>query len=374
MATDFEAEGLLEGLDGQARAARRELLERLEADGLDLDELRGAVAEGRLALLPVERVLAGGDERFTAGEIAQRTGLDPEFLARLWSALGMAAGEQDARIFTREDADAAQRAHQLREAGMGADAVIEITRVMSRAMFGVAATIRNAFADAYLRPGDDELSLALRFAEASRELTPLLGPTLEHVLAVQQRSLLRQAAVEASALAAGRLPDASEVAICFADLVGFTKLGERVEPSALGDVAGELEQMAHAVAEPPVRLIKTIGDAAMLQSSDPGALLDAALALVARADERGDEFPQLRAGVASGAALERAGDWYGRPVNLASRITGVARPGSVLVAEAARDAAGRDDYSWSFAGARKLKGVDGEVKLFRVRPSEPADG
>jgi class 3 adenylate cyclase len=179
----------------------------------------------------------------------------------------------------------------------------------------------------------------------------------------------RQAAVDASALASGRVPDAAEVAICFADLVGFTKLGERIDSAALGDVAQRLEELARDVIRPPVRLIKTIGDAAMLQSSDPGALLDGALALVARADAEGEQFPQLRAGIAHGQALERAGDWYGRPVNLASRVTGVARPGSVLVAESARDAVDRDRYEWSFAGARRLKGVDGEVKLFRARPA-----
>lgn len=370
MTTDFEAEGLLAGLDGAEREARLRLLERLEHDGVELEELRAATSEGRLVLLPVERVLEGGSQRYTAAEVAQRSGIEPELLDRLWRALGIPLGAPDERIFVDADVEAAKRARALSGAGLGEEATLEIARVMSRGLFPVAATIRNAFAGAYLRAGDDEHSLAVRFAEASRELTPLLGPTLDHILGVQQRALIRQAAVDASALASGRVPDATEVAICFADLVGFTKLGERIDSAALGDVAQRLEELARDVIRPPVRLIKTIGDAAMLQSSDPRALLDCALVLVARADGEGQDFPQLRAGVAHGQALERAGDWYGRPVNLASRITGVARPGSVLVAEAARDAVDRDRYAWSFAGARRLKGVDGEVKLFRARPPE----
>jgi len=122
---------------------------------------------------------------------------------------------------------------------------------------------------------------------------------------------------------------------------------------------------------PAVRLIKTIGDAAMLQATDTAALVAATLELVERADGMGEDFPQLRAGVARGEALERGGDWYGRPVNLASRITAIARPGSVLVDQHARDSAG-DGYEWSFAGKRRIKGVTGEVALHRVRREEPA--
>src|SRR5689334_11299119 len=78
---DFEAEGLLDGVDGDARNARQELLEQLAEDGASLDELKRAVAENRLAFLPVERVLAG-DGRYTAREVAEKSGLDPAFQER----------------------------------------------------------------------------------------------------------------------------------------------------------------------------------------------------------------------------------------------------------------------------------------------------
>ena len=91
-----------------------------------------------------------------------------------------------------------------------------------------------------------------------------------------------------------------------------------------------------------------------------------------QADGEGQDFPQLRAGVASGEALSRAGDWYGRPVNPASRITAIARPGSVLATREVRDAVG-DDYKWSTAGRRKIKGVEGQLGLYRARRPEPED-
>jgi adenylate cyclase len=123
-----------------------------------------------------------------------------------------------------------------------------------------------------------------------------------------------------------------------------------------------------------VRFIKTIGDEVMLVSSDPVALLDAVLDLV-EATDGDDDFPRLRAGVATGMAVSRVGDWFGSPVNLASRVTGAARPGSILVSESAREAIGDDDrFAWSFAGGRHLKGITSEVKLYRARRATADDG
>jgi len=98
----------------------------------------------------------------------------------------------------------------------------------------------------------------------------------------------------------------------------------------------------------------------------PEPLIDATLKLLDAADAEGEDFPQLRAGAAVGAALPRAGDWFGRPVNLASRITAIARPGSLLVERDLRDSA-LDSYSWSYAGERRLRGVREPVTLFRAR-------
>jgi adenylate cyclase len=370
---DFESEGLLEGLDGPARDARLSLLEQLAEDGLPLAELREATEQNRLALVPVEQVLGGGSERYSAQEIADKTGVERAFLDRLWRSLGMALADPDEPVFAEADLQAAQRVKAFLDLGLPEEGILEIGRVASRAMANVAAAIGARFRETYARAGDDEQTLALRYAEASKELTPLLGPMLEHILNLQQRSLIRQAAVDTASLATGDAMGGEVLTFCFADLVGFTSLGESVAADELGAVAGRLDQMAVEVAEPPVRLIKTIGDAVMLGSRDNDAMIEAALALVEAADAESDAFPQLKAGLGRGEAMGRAGDWFGRPVNLASRITDVARPGSVLVAEDVKESA-EADYDWSFARARRLKGVDGEVKLFRVRRPSPYRG
>ena len=115
-----------------------------------------------------------------------------------------------------------------------------------------------------------------------------------------------------------------------------------------------------------MRLIKTIGDAAMLVSPHNDRLLEAALDLLDAAEAEGEAFPALHAGLARGPALARGGDWYGRPVNLASRITSFARPGTVVAAEEVKETA-EGDYDWSFAGKRRFKGIDEQVAVFRVR-------
>ena len=114
--------------------------------------------------------------------------------------------------------------------------------------------------------------------------------------------------------------------------------------------------------------MKTIGDAAMLVSSEPEPLVEAALALVAGAERHRDVMPALRVGIASGQAVPESGDWFGAPVNLASRVTDVARPATVLTTKAVRDSV-QPSFSWSYAGRRRLKGIADPVALYRVRAS-----
>ena len=104
----------------------------------------------------------------------------------------------------------------------------------------------------------------------------------------------------------------------------------------------------------------------MFVSSDPEPLLNVVLDLLAAAAEHA--LPRLRAGIASGSAVSHAGDWFGSPVNVASRITHAARPGDVVVAESVRqEVSAAKDFEWSPLGERSLRGVSLAVNLFVVR-------
>lgn len=370
MTIDFEAEGLLEGTEGAARMARLELLERLAGEGVPLEELREAVEGGRLTLLPVERALAGDGVRYTPREVAEKVGLDLEILQRTSAALGVPYPDPDDRAVTEVDLEAAKRVKAFYDAGLPEEGMLQVARTVGMATARIAEANRDLVTKTLMQPGDTERDLALRFAAAAEHMLPLFEPTLAYAFRAHMLEQIRRDVIGAADLAAGEMGAAPEVAVCFADLVGFTKLGEQVETEELGLIAGRLDELATSVAEPPVRLVKLIGDAAMLVSTDVAAMVEAALRMVEAADAEGNEFPRLRAGIAFGSVHVQAGDYYGRPVNLASRLTGIAKPGSVLLDEAAKDAAG-ESFAYSFAGEKRLKGFDSRAKLFRARRKAP---
>ncbi len=369
MEIDFEAEGLLEGTSGRARDGRRRLLEELAADGATLDELRRAVVEDRLALLPVERLIGGVGPRYTAAEVTDISDLDSGGLRFLRQAIGLPAPGEGEVAYTEADLEAARRVRAMMDAGLPIDELLEVTRTMALAMSQIAAAGRAAVGSVVLRPGDTELDVAHRYREAALKLAPMMGPTLEYMFDVHLLEQIRSDVLGSSEISAGRPAGSEEMAICFADLVGFTRFGERLDPEDLGALVGRLGELAGEVAVAPVRLVKMVGDAAMLVSSDTAALVGAALALVDSAEREPRDFPQLHAGVARGTAVPRAGDWYGGPVNLASRITAIAYPSAVLASEEAREAAG-EGFLWSAAGSRRLKGIGRSVNLYRARRRE----
>jgi adenylate cyclase len=362
---DFAAAGLLDGLTGDEREARERLLEQLVADGASLEELKAAVEEQRLALLPVDRVLTG---RYTAREIEQRTGVPARFMIGYRRALGLPEPSLDDRVFGEDDIEAAKSNKLFLDAGFSEEAIAEITRVLGEGMGRLAATITAAFVETFLRPGDTEQDVATRFAKLSEQLTPAVKPILNAAFNQHLRDSVQRGAIGRAELESGQLPEL-DVTVCFADLVGFTRLARQVELQEVGSVAGGLAQLAAGATIRPVRLIKTIGDAAMFVSPEPAPTVAVALSLIEAAQAA--DLPALRAGIASGPALLRAGDYFGHSVNLASRVTGVARPGSVLCTEEVRDAA-PEQFDWSFAGRHRLKGVAEPLALYRARPLDRA--
>ena len=363
---DLEASGLLDGLEGKERDERAELIPWLLERGVTVEQIRAGFMP---ALLASRRLLGDDGVYVSARETSEKTGIDLELLERLQRAMGLPrVDDPDAAVYLRADAEAAAYAKKTIDLGIEPDQVVQITRTLAEGLSRAAEVMRYAALASILDPTATELQIAKNSEALVREIAPMLGPMIQEMLRLQLRHLMETEAVTASERAEGqRLPGARLVTIAFADLVGFTRLGEVVPPEDLERLSHRLADMAREVAVPPVRFIKTIGDEVMLVSSDPRALLDAVLDLV-DATEGDDDFPRLRAGIATGMAVSRAGDWFGSPVNLASRVTSAARPGSVLVSEQAREAIEDEErFTWSFAGARHLKGIKSDVKLFRAR-------
>lgn len=369
--TDTEAienAGLLDGLDGGIRLERAELMAWLLEQGFGVEQLRSELAPMRL---PARRALGDDGRLVSARAVSEAHAIDLELLQRIMQALGLPrADDPDSVVYLREDAEAAARQQQLIDIGLDTDRVVLMVRRLTEGLSRAVPAMRYAVMSAVLHPGITELQVAKAHEALARQIAPLLGPMICDILFVQLRRAVEGEDLNATERAAGTaLPGARHLAVAFADMVGFTRLGEAVPPEDLVRLVERLGDLARDVVNSPVRLVKTIGDAVMLICPDPARLLDAMLELSEAAD-RDKTLPELRIGIASGWAVSRARDWFGSPVNVASRVTEVSLPGSVLVAGSARDAIGdAEGFVWSFVGAPRLKGVRGPTKLFRARRS-----
>jgi adenylate cyclase len=365
---EWDEAGLLAGLAAEDRGDRLALLARLEAAEFSVEELQDAAARGLLTVLLADRVLTGS-RRYTGEQISDLAGVDLDYMTRIRQVGGL-EGQTDAPQYTDLELSAARTTSEFVDLGIPDEVVFRVARIMGRTLAPLAETLRDALLDSTMEEGLSELETAERIEALAAAAVPRISELLDHLSRAHFRYAL---ASELSARAPHMPPGARPVVVGFADLVGFTRLGNELPPTELVGVAERLEEMAGEVIRPPVRLTKTLGDGVMLVSPEADPLLQATLDLVAAADDAGEAFPQVHVGVASGEAFTRSGDWYGPPVNLAARISDVARAGSVLATRDVREMA-RDRFRWSGAGGRSFKGVPGTTALYRARPLDGPAG
>jgi adenylate cyclase len=358
---------LLDGLEGQSRQDRADLVAWLFDQGFDLERISGSLAAP--VLLPANRVLGDDGEYVSARQICESTGVALELLQRLHGAVGLPRIEDpDAVVLLRADAEAAAHAKFFIDMGVDEYETVAVMRALMQSLGHAATIMREVALKTLMQPGATEIETAQASMELARKCVPRIGPMIQELFFLELRHSFETEAVSAAEQSASRLLGARQITVTFADIAGFTELGEALQPEELECVASRLAELARDVAITPVRFVKTIGDAVMLVSSEPAPLLHSVLELTAAA--AADGLPSLRVGVASGKAVSRAGDWYGSPVNVASRIARSARPGTVLVAGAARDAvASNPAFEWESVGIRRFKGVKDDVTLFRVSRS-----
>ena len=191
---------------------------------------------------------------------------------------------------------------------------------------------------------------------------------VQALLLLELRHTFETEAVNAAERARRQLPGARKVAVAFADLAGFTsaRLGEALPPEELERVASLLVDLARDVPVAPVRFVKTIGDAVMLVCADPVPLLNAVSFTWSQSRQRKvcPDFgavspPEMPSAVpATGSAAPS----MSQAVSPAQRV-----PARCLSPKVrARPSETREGFDWAFAGSRHLKGISGEVKLFRV--------
>ena len=165
-------------------------------------------------------------------------------------------------------------------------------------------------------------------------------PTLERLQGYAWR---RHLAGAAARLLENGTGTTAPTAVGFIDIVGYTGQSRNLSDHELVDWVELFEDhLTSTVVETGGRIIKTIGDEVLFATDDPAAAVEVALTATERGADPQDPFPAVRAGVAYGEVVSRLGDVLGPTVNIASRLTSLARPGTVLVDRGAHDALAPD--------------------------------
>lgn len=345
---------------------RERLLKRLRHAGYSDEELEAASEEGRLVTLAVETALGGGLSH-TLTAVARESGLDTKFVRALMQAMGRPAPPPRQPGYSDDDVEIARFVRGFLDAGLPREGVLAAAPVLTLGMVRTAEAFRMLVGNALLRPGDSEFTVGLRYAEAVDQLSPLVPPLLTSEFRVHLRDGIRGHLITEAEREAGELDGTRPVGVAFADLVGYTNLGEHLDPQDVGRIATRLVEISARAATKPVSLVKTIGDGAMFVSTEVPPLIDTMSAVITAVQAEGPDYPSVRVGVAFGPATSRDGDWFGGIVNLASRVTDAGRPARILATEEVREQA--PDLAWKRKRRlRSLKGISDRVRLFSLDP------
>ncbi|WP_326569032.1 adenylate/guanylate cyclase domain-containing protein [Amycolatopsis rhabdoformis] len=273
----------------------------------------------------LEKLLLGGPRKYTRLEVAARAGVSEERSRRLWRALGFAGAGDDEVVFTDADVAAMRTADQLVDSGL-------VERTLEVAVTRALGQHLSRLAEWQVHMLWTLITENPELARNDRQVTRLVERLLPELEQVQNFVWRRHLAAYAGrAFATDEDLEARPQIVGFVDMVGYTKMTRQVDEDELSHVLDAFESLAGGViADHRGRIVKMIGDEVFFVTDSPGSGAEIALTLTERADAS-DDLPAVRAGLASGRVLSRFGDVYGSVVNLAARLTSVARPGTVLV-------------------------------------------
>jgi adenylate cyclase len=375
--------GIVRPGEGQ-RPYRRADLSRLrlalacDLAGLPLDGIGKAVADGRVAF----DFLDGAQYRFaghtdqTYRELCAERGLDLELLLRLQEAQGIAVPDPD--DFVREDDLQMVGAMQIAGMfGVPAEPMVRMMRVygesMRRMTEGENQIYRTYIEEPMLAGGMDVAAMMASTSEFGTQYATIMDSSLLAMYHRQQERVWLgnmveriEAALEEMGLAER---SARPPAMCFLDLVGYTRLTEEQGDAAAAELAGSLAGVVQGVSQRHGgRPVKWLGDGVMFYFPDPGEAVRSSLEMVRETASAG--LPPAHVGLHAGPVVQQDGDFFGRTVNLASRVAGRAGADEVLVTDDVVDVAGQlDDVRFADAGSAELKNVSHPVRLWRAESS-----
>jgi len=328
-------------------------------------EPHDAAPAGTPTAADLERAILGESPGLTGTEIAAAAGVSLEQARRLWRALGFPdAANQNA--FTQADRDALTLvAEAVNETGVDFETMLRLTRAVGLTVARLAdwevATLSSAVEEFTERDG-----ASTDLMRASVRLVEELSPRFDRLLVYAWRRHLAATVARIEAFASDQDEPATEATVGFADLVAFTALSNELGEDELGDLVEIFEsRCADVIADHNGRVIKTLGDSVLFLETDPVQAIDIALDIITVVG-RDERLPDVRLGIATGPVVLRMGDVYGPPVNLAARLTGVARRNRVVTDTATAELLPPGKFETRTLPPRPLRGF-GSIAPVTVR-------
>jgi adenylate cyclase len=304
---------------------------QLDASNLDVPQL----------LERAEDVILGGPRKYTPPEVSAKAGIDRDEARQLWKALGFPTVPDDEVMFTDQDVVALRKLRELVGYGFAdAETRLSVARVWGQTFWRLASYQGQLLID--------ELGARPEFLTSNDELANVVDGATSLLEELQGYAWRRQLAAYLARLAAQGTDQITsgphELAIGFADMSRFTSWTRKVTEAELRTALEKFEAMStEVVGQHGGQIVKTIGDEVLFQADTAVHGAQIALALIEGANKDA-ELPELRAGLAYGQVVSRLGDVYGSTVNIANRLTSIARPGWVLVDRNVHDALIDDDH------------------------------
>lgn len=302
------------------------------------------------------------EPRYTALEVAEASGLDLELGKRLLRALGLPDVPNDQVEFDDRDLAMLKTVRMLLDDGYSERDIVTVARTygqsISRIGFAEARLFRQTFVDPMVDTGTPPSEIH----EKVGEVVPGLLDLLDDLLSTIHRRHLAVALQQVTGTDAGGTTET--VAAGFVDLVGFSRLSNDLEADDLEDLVSRFESMAiERCVAAGAQVVKVLGDAIMFVAASADAAAEAALAVVAGAEED-PELPRGRAGLDRGEVRPLGGDYFGRPINVAARLTNFAKAGTVVASAELMEGLTREREA-SRIGRTRLKGV-GSVTAYKI--------
>jgi adenylate cyclase len=367
--------GMLRAAEGaftEGDMRRTRIFHSLTTSGLPLEALGEGTRSGVLNLDfiddPAYDLFTGlTDETFR--QVSDRTGIPFEVLAAMREAMGSPQPRPEDRIRALELETLPALQLEI-EFGMRPHAVEQELRAWGDSLRRMADVEADLWSTEVMTPlfaeGASAADIGPRTAGFSNALQPLTARQLVALYRGQQTNAWMRNFMEGFEVALARAglynPVERPPAICFLDLSGYTRLTEERGDAAAADLAARLARLVNRTSgQHGGKPIKWLGDGVMFHFREPGPAVLAALEMVEGASEA--ELPPAHVGLHAGPVLFQEGDYFGRTVNMASRIADYARRGEVLVTDEVVAASAVEGVGFEPIGPVELKGMSEAVSL-----------